>query len=213
MDATYKRKLIQRWIGAPQSGDLNDPRTVDELLKDVTGLQAYLIEQEEKAAKQSAGDPPSFEEVEHTTPNKGGKIDPKGIVFHHSAGSFAGSLSWIRQKQSRVSYHVLIHPDGTRHNIVPLTRRAWSCGKSRFMGRSGCNGFMVSVAFSGDTYKRTLTDAEIASAVEFYLNHRREFGWTLSTMTDHRTVSPGRKNDLNPTEWLRLRSALERARS
>ena len=211
MDATYRRKLIQRWIGAPQSGDLNDPRTVDELLKDVTGLQAYLIEQEAKAVKDSAGTPPSFEEVEHSTPNKGGRITPKGVVFHHSAGSFEGSLSWIKQKQSRVSYHVLVHPDGTRHNVVPLNRRAWHAGPSRFMGRSGCNGFMVGFAFSGDTYKRTLTDAEIESATEFVLLHCDEFGWTFPWMTDHRTVSPGRKNDLNPTEWLRLQSRLERA--
>ena len=207
MTAKERRQLIQRWIGAPQSGDLNDPVTVSELLKDVTGLQGYLIDRDKpKAAKVPVL--PGFKEVEHSTPNKGGAILPKGIVFHHSAGSFAGSLDWIKRKESQVSYNVLIHPDGTRHNVVPLRRLAWHAGKSKFMGKSGCNGFMLGVAFSGDTYKRTLTDAEIASAVEFFLKHREEFSWKLSWMTDHRTVSPGRKNDLNPSEWSRLRDAL-----
>ena len=210
MDHTYKRKLIQRWIGAPQSGDLNDPRTVDELLKDVNGLEAYLIEKEAAAADDVPDAPKTFNEVEHSTPNKGGRIKPLGVVFHHSAGSFAGSLSWIKQRRSKVSYHVLIHPDGTRHNVVPLTRRAWHAGKSKFRGKSGCNGFMVGVAFSGDTNKRGLTDAEIASAAEFVILHADEFGWDVSWMTDHRTVSPGRKDDLHPVQWNRLRNELIR---
>lgn len=210
MDEAYKRKLVQRWIGAPQSGDLNDPATVAELLKDVTGLQAYLIAKETAAAEDAAGDPPTFEEVNHSTPNKGGDIHPIGVVFHHSAGSFSGSLSWIKQSVSQVSYHVLIHPDGTRHNVVPLDRRAWHAGKSEFLGRSGCNDFMVGVAFSGDTNGRDLTDAEIASAVEFVRKHRQKYGWTIAEMTDHRTVSPGRKNDLSQSQWQRLHAALER---
>lgn len=36
------RLLIQRWIGAAQTGDLNDPDTVNELLNDVVGLKQYL---------------------------------------------------------------------------------------------------------------------------------------------------------------------------
>ena len=38
-----RRKLIQRWIGAPETGDLNDEATVVELEKDVVGLRKYLL--------------------------------------------------------------------------------------------------------------------------------------------------------------------------
>ena len=205
-----KRKLIQRWIGAPQTGNLNDPKTVAELLKDVSGLEAYLIDKNQKPAKPDS-QIPLFTLKEHTTPNKGSVIEPKGVVFHHSAGSFAGSLDWVLRSESQVSYHVLIEENGTRHNIVPLTRRAWHAGKSSFQGRRSCNGFMIGFAFSGSTYQRSLTQAELDSAVDFVMTHKDEFGWTFEWMTDHRTVSPGRKDDLNPVEWARLQEALKKA--
>lgn len=215
------RKLIQRWIGSPQSGDLNDPETVGELLKDVVGLREYLgnrviVSPAVSPPKLIAPENPvslesGFRTVIHSTPNMGGTINPLGVVFHHSAGSFAGSLSWIKQSRSKVSYNVIVEEDGTRHQVVPLDRRAWHAGPSSFRGRSGCNNFMVGFSFSGSTYDRALTNAEISSAVEFVKKNRKRFGWTHDWMTDHRTVSPGRKNDLNPAEWNRLRNALKAA--
>jgi AmpD protein len=132
-------------------------------------------------------------------------------VFHHYAGSFAGSLSWIKQGRSKVSYNVIAEEDGTRHNVVPVDRVAWHAGKSTFQGRSGCNSFMVGFAFSGSTYDRALTANELASAVEFVRTYGPRYGWTLDTMTDHRQVSPGRKNNLNPVEWERLKERLRDA--
>lgn len=219
--AEETRRLIQRWIGSPQSGDLNDAATVGELLKDVVGLREYLENRvivhpavspmeliaPENPVNLSAG----FRTMVHSTPNMGGVIDPKGVVFHHSAGSFAGSLSWIKQARSRVSYHVIVEEDGTRHQVVPLNRRAWHAGVSAFRGRSGCNNFMIGFSFSGSTYERSLTGAEISSAVEFVRDNAGKYGWSYDWMTDHRTVSPGRKNDLNPSEWNRLRNALKSA--
>ena len=209
MNYDYKRKLIQRWIGADQTGDLNDEATVDELLKDVSGLEAYLIDQKLEDKGEDEEVVKSYSIINHSTPNQNGNINPQGIVFHHSAGSFDGTLSWIKQARSKVSYHVLIHPDGTRHGIVPFNKRAWANGRSSFKGRSGCNDFMLSVAFSGDTNKRSLTQDELASAAEFVSSFAEHYGWTLDWMTDHRTVSPGRKNDLNPTQWKRLYNRLK----
>lgn len=42
------RRLIQRWIGAPQTGNLNDLETVEELKHDVVGLREYLIAKDPK---------------------------------------------------------------------------------------------------------------------------------------------------------------------
>lgn len=205
-------KRIQRWIGAKETGHF-DTNTIEELEKDLPGLASYLKKKKsvELAPVPKIVSSRDFPVKQHTTPNHGGYIKPLGVVFHHSCGSLSGSLSWIAQAKSKVSYNMMIGTDGTQHAILPFTKRAWHAGKSYFKGRSGCNGFMVGIAFSGSTYDRRLTDAEIQSAVSLVKANRHKYGWTHDWMTDHRTVSPGRKDDLNPTEWRRLQLALKAA--
>jgi len=41
--APETRKLIQRWIGAPETGNLSDPKTVKQLLKDIKGLDKHIV--------------------------------------------------------------------------------------------------------------------------------------------------------------------------
>ena len=212
MDLTPRIERIQRWIGSPQSGNLNDEATVKELERDIVGLHDYLVETgqieviEPSGPKLTVSD---FPERHTSTPNKSGTIQPKGVIFHHSEGNFDGSVSWIKDPKSRVSYHVMIDLDGSRVQFVPLNKKAWHCNPSYFKGRSRCNDFMLGVGFSGDTNERELTEAEIASAVEFVATHKDQYGWTLDWMTDHRTVSPGRKDDLSIGEWKRLQNALK----
>jgi N-acetyl-anhydromuramyl-L-alanine amidase AmpD len=150
-----------------------------------------------------------FKEVEHTTPNKGGSMKPLGIVFHSSYGSAAGSLSWIKDPASKVSYHTMIFPDGTRHNVVPFDRVAWHAGQSSFRGKSGCNGFTVGISWEGDLYKRQLSENEIASAVEISVRLMKKYGFGLEWVTDHRTVSPGRKADIPPAVLAMIKSRIE----
>jgi N-acetyl-anhydromuramyl-L-alanine amidase AmpD len=152
-----------------------------------------------------------FPEVTHSTANKGGSLKPLGIVFHSSYGSAAGSLSWIKNSASKVSYHTLIFPDGTRHNVVPFDRVAWHAGKSTFRGKSGCNSFTVGLSFEGDLYKRDLTESEIASAVEISVKLMRKYGFGLEWITDHRTISPGRKADIPPKVLAMLKERIAAA--
>lgn len=200
------RKLIQRWIGSEESGDLNDPSTVAELLKDIKGLQEYLLNKQE--SKEDSSQKKEYKEIIQDSPNKGGKIIPRGVVFHHSEGGFLGTLDWIKNSKSKVSYHVLIRPDGARFVVVPYDRRAWHAGESSWKGKSGCNDFTVGIAFSGDTYKRKLTDDEILSAKELFDYLRKKYSFEKDDFTDHRTVSPSRKDDLNPVEFERLKKAI-----
>lgn len=153
----------------------------------------------------------TYKDVSHTTANKGGAMRPQGIVFHSSYGSAAGSLSWIKNSASKVSYHTMIFPDGTRHNVVPFDRVAWHAGQSAFRGRSGCNGFMIGISWEGNLYTRQLSEDEIASAVEVSVRLMREYGFGLEWITDHRTVSPGRKEDIPPSVLSMIKSRIAAA--
>ena len=138
-----------------------------------------------------------LEEFRQTPNISSSKINPIGIVLHHSSGSFVGTVDWCLRSESKVSYHCVINLDGSRVQLAKDNQRAWHAGKSSFKGRSDCNGFMLGLAFSGDTYNRELTQDEINSAVEWILKRLEYYKWPkdLSTITTHRAVSPGRKDD------------------
>lgn len=134
-----------------------------------------------------------------------------GVVWHHSAGSFNGSVSWILQSKSQVSYHCIIDLDGSRVSFADDRRVTWHAGKSSWRGRSLCNGFTLGVAFSGDTNSRVLTAAEIASALDWLKPRWAKYRWTMASMTTHRAVSPGRKDDISAAAEAQLFAAIRQA--
>ena len=129
-------------------------------------------------------------------------------MLHHSGGSYAGGVSWIRNPQSRVSYHCLVAPDGRRTVFAPPTARTWHAGISTWQGKRDLNSWAVGASFAGDSYAEPLTDDAMASMAEYLVPIMREYRLTLDNVTDHRTVSPGRKDDLKPSEFARFKAYL-----
>ena len=109
---------------------------------------------------------------------------------------------------SRVSYHAIVSKDGKRTVLADPDERAWHAGVSSWRGRRDLNSWSVGAAFEGNTYDRELGEAEMASMADYLLPIMQRHGLTLADVTDHRTVSPGRKDDLNPTEFARFKAYL-----
>lgn len=151
-----------------------------------------------------------FATFDRLSPNRGGPYPHErlGVVFHHTEITFEETIELMSRPDSRVSYHCVIAKDGTRCTLVPDAEIAWHAGVSSFRGREACNAFLLGVSFAGDTYREPLADAQVASALEWLDARWRPLGWTIGDMTDHRQVAPGRKRDLNPSEWERLRAAI-----
>jgi AmpD protein len=150
-----------------------------------------------------------FREFESPSPNRGPeRHEGLGVLFHHSELNFADTIRLMAGTASRVSYHCLIDADGARCTMVPDSQVAWHAGVSAFLGRERCNEFLLGVSFAGDTYTAPLSDAQIASALEWLESRWSANSWGLGRMTDHRQVAPGRKRDLNPVEWDRLVAAI-----
>ena len=124
-------------------------------------------------------------------------IAPKGIVLHHTAGSYIGSVNWCLDPQSKVSYHCIVDLNGNRTYLAKDTQRAWHAGVSTFKGRSNCNDFLLGIAVSLDTTTRELTEAEIESVACWCIDKMNQYGFGIDMITTHRDISPGRKNDVD----------------
>jgi AmpD protein len=154
----------------------------------------------------------NFREIARESPNFDAdrRHEQLGAIFHHSVSAFEETIARMSDPASQVSYHVLIDGDGTRCTLVPDEHIAWHAGASAWLGRTRCNDFMLGVAFAGDTYRAPLTESQLASALEWLEPRWRRHCWNVAAMTDHRQAAPGRKDDLNPTEWARLHAAIAR---
>jgi N-acetylmuramoyl-L-alanine amidase len=109
---------------------------------------------------------------------------------------------------SRVSYHAIVAKDGKRTVLADPDERCWHAGVSTWRGRRDLNSWSVGAAFEGNTYERVLGVDEMASMADYLIPIMLQYGLTLADVTDHRTVSPGRKDDLNPKELARFRAYL-----
>jgi N-acetylmuramoyl-L-alanine amidase len=80
------------------------------------------------------------------SPNKSGKIVPKFIVQHYTAGYTAESaINTLTRKGSGVSAHVTIDLNGDITQHVAFNVKAWHAGPSSYMGYTGLNNFSIGI--------------------------------------------------------------------
>ena len=109
---------------------------------------------------------------------------------------------------SRVSYHAIVARDGRRAVLADPDERTWHAGVSSWRGKKDLNSWSIGAAFEGDTNTRQLGEAEMASMAKYLVPLMKRYGLTLDDVTDHRTVSPGRKDDLAAAELTRFKAYL-----
>jgi len=153
---------------------------------------------------------PKHREKLLNTPNvsKGRSIVPKAIVLHHTSGNYNGSVAWCLDPISKVSYHCIVAKDGRRSVLADPDERCWHAGVSSWRGRKDLNSWSVGAAFEGDTNKRQLNEVEMESMADYLLPIMKRYNLSLRDVTDHRTVSPGRKDDLAMAEFARFKDYL-----
>lgn len=185
----------------------------DRVVSVLRGQKDYLSPIEKAAVNAAVEDYPEkltpklekYAEKYRKSPNQSGTIKPKFIIIHDSYGSFAGTVSWILNPTSDVSYHYVIDPkDGTRVQHVFDTKKAWQAGRSYWKGYSGLNSHSIGIAFSGNTHKRTPADYEIDSCARKCVYLMVKFGIKKDAILTHQMIAPKRKNDTAPTTYERV---------
>jgi N-acetylmuramoyl-L-alanine amidase len=80
------------------------------------------------------------------TPNRGGDLTPRYLVFHYTAGKSAtSSINWLTNPESKASAHLILARDGTITQLAPFTMKTWHAGLSHWDGLSGLNGYSIGI--------------------------------------------------------------------
>lgn len=104
----------------------------------------------------------------------------------------------------RVSAHFLVRRDGCLIQFVPLGKRAWHAGVSRWRARERCNDFSVGVELEG-AEADGFTAAQYATLASLLGTLR------LRDIAAHSDVAAGRKTDPGARfDWPRLLALLSR---
>lgn len=80
------------------------------------------------------------------TPNKGGDLSPRYLVFHYTAGkSAANSIGWLTNPESQASAHLVVARNGRITQLAPFNVKAWHAGISHWDGLSGLNSYSIGI--------------------------------------------------------------------
>ena len=134
----------------------------------------------------------------HFSPRRGSEISM--VIIHGDAGrTDEGTISWIQDPASKVSYHYFIGRDGRIYQFVEDEMKAWHAGFSHWHGRevgNSVNPISIGVCFAndgtGDEPYRPIQYREGAKLVRSIMD---EHGVHHLDILGHHQVSPGRKTD------------------
>jgi N-acetylmuramoyl-L-alanine amidase len=90
--------------------------------------------------------PDGAEAAFESSPNTGGRLTPRYLVMHYTAGGSADqSISWLTNPRARASAHVVVGRDGTVTQLVAFNTVAWHAGRSRWDGLVGMNHHSIGI--------------------------------------------------------------------
>ncbi len=131
------------------------------------------------------------------------------------AALFLGTLDCTRRADYaalsglRVSAHFLVRRDGQVQQFVPVHRRAWHAGVSRFAGRGCCNDFSVGIELEGSDHDRFTCEQYAALAALTRALRAACPAIQAENIVGHSDIAPGRKTDPGPHfDWAVYRAAL-----
>lgn len=80
------------------------------------------------------------------TPNIGGNLAPRYLVFHYTAGKSAqGAIARLTNPQANASAHLVVARDGIVTQLAPFNVKTWHAGLSHWDGLSGLNGYAIGI--------------------------------------------------------------------
>jgi N-acetylmuramoyl-L-alanine amidase len=124
---------------------------------------------------------------------------PLMIIVHWVAGSAKSAIDTFQNGTRQASAHFVISKTGDIVQMVQLKDRAWHAGKSQTADYGpDCNNYTIGIELEGPpsfVSGSGWPKAQINSLVEVCQYIKKEVP-TIKFITDHSTISPGRKIDV-----------------
>lgn len=78
--------------------------------------------------------------------NHSAGMQPRFLLMHYTGDdNLAGAVAWFKRPESKASAHFVIGRDGTVIQMVPLDRRAWHAGESRWKQFTSLNRHSIGI--------------------------------------------------------------------
>jgi N-acetyl-anhydromuramyl-L-alanine amidase AmpD len=118
-----------------------------------------------------------FEGVERVpTKKKRGKLTPKFIIIHYTAGwSFASDLYTLTASSREASCHLLIGADGRLVQMGGFTTRMWHAGPSKSDGYTDINSYGIGIELTNIGWLKKVADGVWVDPYGQRLNARGKF--------------------------------------
>ncbi|OLP61289.1 N-acetylmuramoyl-L-alanine amidase [Xaviernesmea oryzae] len=136
------------------------------------------------------------------SPNHGERIGfaaPDRIILHYTGMTTGqGALDWLRNPESQVSCHYLVHEDGRIDQLVPESRRAWHAGKSLWKGLDDNNSASIGIEIVNAGHPGGLPDypdAQITAVAELCRDCVNRWSVAPEMVLAHSDIAPIRKVD------------------
>jgi N-acetylmuramoyl-L-alanine amidase len=83
----------------------------------------------------------------YPTPNVGGKITPRFLVIHFTAGAANAvqTAKYFQKPAAKTSAHLILDKDGTWTQNVELSVKAWQAGRSSWAGVKNLNSHSIGI--------------------------------------------------------------------
>ena len=133
----------------------------------------------------------------------------EGIVLHATAdgGNEAGTLSWMRSPESRVSCHLLVGRAGDVTRLVGDQHRAWHAGVSWWRGTSDVNSITLGIEVANRNDGEPYTDAQYGRVAEIVAHYCRQ-GLSVDDVVSHEAIADDRRTDPLGWDWDRFRATV-----
>lgn len=130
-----------------------------------------------------------FKVTQTDTPNVGGKLAPRFLVIHFTAGNdAASSISWLRNPAAKASAHLVIdRKDGAVTQLAPFNKVTWHAGKSEWHELIGLNQHSIGI--------------ELDNSGRLVREGGQWKTWTRRPVPDDQVVELTHPNETKPSGW------------
>lgn len=121
------------------------------------------------------------------------------MIVIHGTGSMSdeGTLSWLQDERSKVSYHYLVGIDGKLYRCVADSKKAWHAGRSTYGGReiaNSVNPISLGVALTNDG-TQPYKEVQYSTLAHLLADLMARYRIPPTDVRGHNEVAPGRKID------------------